>query len=276
MSKILFLMLIFLSCSSPKNLKGNDYRLFKGTVVEDLAMALKSDDISLVDKLLKSYVNKIDFQEARFGSTLLMVAIRNNQYEMCKRLLENGANPNIHDFMDGSSAIIEACASNIDDKILELLLSKGANPNDLEIGPRSEGSTRRDTPLIVACESSIKKVELLVKSGANVNFINEFNVSALRSAYFQDKLKITLYLLNNGADYNMTLVTREDKAFRLIELLRELMLPLDSGDYQIKMQIVEFLAAKGLNYREVPIPPFIIEKAKKIYPEQWEEYLRKY
>ncbi len=44
----------------------------------------------------------------------------------------------------------------------------------------------------------------------------------------------------------------------------------------MKMEIVNFLKAKGINYREVPIPDFVVRKVKEDYPHNWQEYLEKY
>jgi hypothetical protein len=42
------------------------------------------------------------------------------------------------------------------------------------------------------------------------------------------------------------------------------------------MKIVDFLLLKGIDYRKVTIPDFVVKKVKEIYPENWKEYLEKY
>ena len=42
------------------------------------------------------------------------------------------------------------------------------------------------------------------------------------------------------------------------------------------MEVVKFLATKGLDYSKTPIPDKIIEWAKIKYPNNWEEYLANY
>ena len=43
-----------------------------------------------------------------------------------------------------------------------------------------------------------------------------------------------------------------------------------------KIKVIEFLKERGLNYKESPIPENIVKRAKKEYPDTWEEYLKKY
>lgn len=58
--------------------------------------------------------------------------------------------------------------------------------------------------------------------------------------------------------------------------LRQIFLPLNSENYRYKVKVIELLKERGLNYNESPIPEFIVERAKKEYPDTWEEYLKKY
>ena len=59
-------------------------------------------------------------------------------------------------------------------------------------------------------------------------------------------------------------------------LLRELMVELGSPEHKWKMKIVEFLKQHGVDYYSAPIPEYNIERAKELYPDSWEEYLKKY
>lgn len=45
-----------------------------------------------------------------YGNTMLMMAIINQDYDLFKLLIDNGANFNYHNTYDGSSPIIEACS----------------------------------------------------------------------------------------------------------------------------------------------------------------------
>ena len=276
---------------SKDNLTGADYDLFKNTPDWGLAKAVKVENIEEIKRIVREERVNIDFQEEKFGNTLLMLTVENNHYNSCKALLEVGADPNIHDNYNGSTALIDAAGKeNYKDdntRFLKLLLSHGANPNEEETGARQAGNTTRKNPLLVACSdvnqfvSPIGKVKMLVEAGAKVNYKNEYNHFPLREALIHKHYDVVLYLLQKGANYDEVLFDRSKfqsngKKIYIADLLREHLLPLESQEYQLKMEIVEFLKENGIIYRNVPIPGFVIMEAKKTYPKSWKEYLEKY
>lgn len=291
---VCFTCSILNSCNgitSEDNLNGNDYALFKNTPVWELAKAVKTENIEEIKRIVREEKVNIDYQEERFGNTLLMLTVVNQHYNSCKTLLELGADPNKHDHYTGSTALIDAAGiENYDDdntRFLKLLLAHGANPNEEETGERKEGNTTRKTPLLVACSdvnqfvSPIEKVKVLVEAGANVNSKNEFGAFPLREALMHKHYDVVLYLLQKGADYNEMLFDRSKfqsngKKIYMVDLLREHLLPLDSKEYQQKIAVIEFLKEKGIDYRKVPIPDFVVKEAKETYPNNWKEYLEKY
>lgn len=284
--------LLLLSCGNVdrNKLLGNDYRLFQGTPAQELAEAVEDEDTENIRRIVQEQKVPVDYQETRFGQTLLMLAVQNEDYKSCKALLELGADPNKHDAYNGTSAMIYAADieqySDDNTDFLRLLLAYGGNPNDEEIGERREGNSIRQTPLMAACSgvyrvSPIEKVKVLVEAGADVNYINEYNVFPLREALIFDHYDVVLYLLRKGADYNRLIVDRaayskDGKKIYILDFLREELFPVDSKQYQQKMQVVDFLRDRGLDYRKVPIPDFIVKEAQKQYPETWQEYLEKY
>ncbi len=291
---LLFICFILLSCNDLNNdsLLGNDYRLFESnTPIWDLAKAVKEEDIEEIKQLVQEEKINLDYQEPKFGNTLLMLTVVNQHYISCKTILELGANPDIHDSYSGSTALIDAAdiQNNTGDNtdFLKLLLVHGANPNDEEVGSRKNGNSTRITPLLAACSdvnqfvSPIKKVKILVEAGADINYKNEFNTFALAEALIHDHFDVVLYLLQKGADYSKVLFDREEfskdgKKIYIADLLREHLIPLDSKAYKQKMQVVAFLKEQGIDYRKLPIPDYAKEQAKKMYPKNWEEYLEKY
>lgn len=288
----IFQMVLFMSCRDrdtlidKSTLLGNDYRLFQATPVWNLAKAVQDENIEEIKRIVRDEKVNIDYQDERFGNTLLMLTIYNQQYKSCETLLDLGASPNKHDNYDGSSAIIDAAGINetSDDntKFLKILLKHGGNPNAIEVGERREGNTSRNTPLIMACGSPnkivspIEKVKILVDSGADINYKNEFGTTALKMAYVQEHFDVVLYLLEKGADYNIPLFNRNDKDVFIWDELRDVLFPLASKEHQQKMAIVEFLKQKGIDYRKLPIPDYVVTEAKETYPKNWKEYLGKY
>lgn len=259
-------------------LTGDDYRLFQGTPVWELAKAVWDEDVSRIDKIVSKNKQLINFQEPVFGRTLLMLTISNQQYKSFEMLLKNKANIHIHDTYEGSSALIEACSSkHYDVPFPEMLLQYGANVNDVQVDVEKEGKTR--TALMVASRSGkFDFVELLIKKRADVNYQNEFKQSALSMATMQNNYEIVIYLLKEGADYKQPIFFKEEqnRDMYLVDVLREDFFDLDTDEYKYKMEIVDFLKSKSIDYKATPIPEYIKKKAQENYPNDWEEYLEKY
>jgi uncharacterized protein len=209
-----------------------------------------------------------------------MLAVQNQQYTSAKALLELGADPNKPDNYDGSSAIIDAAGTKSffgdDTKYIKLLLKYGADPNSEEVGERRPGSTVRSTPLLEASGRSLEKVRILVEAGANINYSNEFGVTPLSRAYLLGNYEIVLFLLKQGADYKTPIIEREGEKLFLADMLREKMYAIDSKEHKQKMAVVAFLEQKGVEYRKLPIPAFVVERAKQKYPKAWQHYLDNY
>ncbi len=291
---------LLLSCSNidrdkpvdKNDLTGDDYRLFQNTPAWELAKAVQDENEKKITEIVAKEPNLINYQEPKYGNTLLMLTIKNQQIKPFKLLLDNKADVNIHNIYDGTSALIEACSfKQYDTKFAEILLQNRANVNDVEQGKRRQGNTTRFTPLMAAAKTGkLDLVELLVKNGADVNYMNEYGQSAISESAIIDRYQISYYLLQNGADYKRPIFFRPDytipsdqqepkekgKPMYLVDILREDFFDFDTDEYKYKMKIVDFLKRRGINYRATPIPDYIKEKAQEKYPNNWQEYLDRY
>jgi len=284
----IILSCLLLSCSNMnrdrqvdnKDLTGNDYRLFQITPAWELAKAVQDEDEKLINEILSKDPKLINYQEPKYGNTLLKLTIMNQQIKPFEILLKNRADINIHDTYDGTSALIQACMfKRYDIEFAKRLLESGANVNDLETGKRRQGNSTRFTPLMAASrEGNINLVSLLISKGAEINFQNDYKQSALSSCVMQERYEVALYLLENGADYKNPIFFKEEqnRDMYLVDVLREDFFELDTEEYKYKMQIVDFLKSKGIDYRATPIPEYIKKKAQEEYPNNWKEYLEKY
>ena len=262
-----------------KYLNGFDYRLFQNTPAWELAKAVEDGNESKINSIIAKDSSLINYQEPKYGSTLLIMTLRREQMKSFKILLNSKANINIYDTFTGRSAIIHACILGVSDKYVEMLLKEGAKVNDIEIGERKKGNSTRYTPLIAASRGgNLDVVKLLIKNSADINYQNEYKVSALKTAIYLDKYDIILVLLKNGADFRRPLFNPvyPDKTFYITYELRKRLPKIGSKDHKYKMQIVEFLKENGMDYYSTPIPDFIIERVKKEYPNNWEKYLEEY
>ncbi|OKZ26609.1 MAG: hypothetical protein BHV84_06665 [Prevotella sp. AG:487_50_53] len=215
-----------------------------------------------------------------YGNTMLMMAIINQDYDLFKLLIDNGANFNYHNTYNGHSPIIEACSyREYDSKFVKDLVAKGANVNDTtDNAPYAQSS-----PLMEAAgcgNSSI--VEYLIKEGANINYRNNFGTTPLGESILTEKYDVALILLNSGADFSSPIYNSVDRHGRptvpvkLPEALRDAMIDLWTIKYYRKRKLIKFLKTKGIDYNSVPIPDYIIDMAKEQYPSTWKEYLKQY
>lgn len=267
----------------------DDFRLFQDTEAWNLAKAVKWQNTSEIRRQISEQKVPVDFREERYGQTLLMLAVMNNKYKSIKLLLDLGADPNIHNdsvsFRGTNSVIIASRWRYVSSKSLELILQYGGNPNSISSGvyessPSDSLSPYRVTPLSTAAQYSLDKVKLLVDFGADINLIAPFsNECALESALNSGKIEIVLFLLKNGANYNITFsesILMDSKKVDILYKLRQCIYPIGSEKHITKMKVIDFLQKRGLNYWDSEIPDYILEKIKTIYPKDWEEYIKKY
>lgn len=240
-----------------EKLLGNDFRLFQGTIAWELAKAVQDEDITAIESIVSSNPNIINYQDSIYGNTLLMLTIMNQKFNSFKTLLNKGADVNIHDTFDGTSALIDACSYNFYDTIYaKMLVEYGANVNDIETGKRREGNSTRLTPLIAASKANwLDMIKYLVSKGADVNYQNEYGQSALSESVMLGNYEVTYYLLLNGADYKKPISFRPDysipleksnpnnkgKPIYLKDILNEDVTEAESKQYKYKLLIERFI-----------------------------------
>ena len=258
---------------------GGDYRLYQSTVAWELAKAVQvGDTIRIKEEILQKKV-PIDYRELIYGQSLLFLAITNSQYKSVKKLLDLGANPNLHDKFNGATPVIEA-AHNDDPKYLKLILNYKGDPNSREFDPKDATNPERDTALTATLSSSpknnsLEKVKLLIDAGADIEYYNEhITQRPLAQSIIHERMDVTLYLLQKGADYNQTAYYEEKVS--ILRLLRGVLLDLNSEQYKKKLEVIAFLKNKGLDYDKQPIEEADLKRMKFLYPNNWQEYMKRY
>jgi len=296
MKKLISIILLFCltSCYNQEKpvdkskLLGMDYRLYQSTPAWELAKAVKIGDIKKIkEEVIKKKV-PVDYLESRFGNTLLMMAIYNSKYESVETLLKLGANPNLHDTYKGETAVIVA-AGNDDPKYLKLVLEYSGDPNSIEnvfSDPNGKMDQSRYTALTKAVlpslmgKKNLENVKLLVDAGADINYTKKGIIqTALAEALIQDQMDVAMYLIEKGADYTKPITSTvfdggEDVS--VLYILRCSIIDLDSEQYKKKMEVIAFLKTKGLDYDKEPIPEGTIEYMKNMFPDNWQEYVKRY
>jgi hypothetical protein len=262
---VISLCLIIAGCSNDtENMLGVDIRLFKGPAWE-LAKAVKDDDTTKIKQIIAEHKIKVNYQEPKFGETLLLWAVWTNHYKSSKALLECGADPNLQSYGDGNSAFIYAADKFDTSDYLKLLLAYKGNPNTIT---KNDSTNMFCTPLITAAYCRLESVKLLVEAGANVNYRAKNYRCALLSAFMFKKVDIVKYLLiDKGADFKQPFgkTIDDDKNIMITDLLRDWLFPLNSNEYKVKMEIVTFLKARGMDYSKASIPQHYYEQYSKDY-----------
>lgn len=266
--RLIFVGLIILlnSCSTYRT-NDKQLKMFEGKY-KKLAQAVEIEDENKIRELVKKHNLDVDFQLPVTGTTLLMWAVDNDKYTSSKTLLELGANPNLKNFDSETSALMFAANKYETSDYVRLLLKHGGDAND---SSKFKGANHLRTPLIAASSTRLESVKLLVEHGADVNYMSHHRQTAVLYAINSSKIDIARYLIiEQGADFKKAVgVTIDGDSIYIVNDLRGCLFPLDSEDYKIKMEIVEFMKSQGVDYRSTPIP-------KHYYNNYDSTYLEKY
>lgn len=275
--KSLFVILMvfsFSKCTSSKqeenNYLGNDVRLFENTPVWDVAQAIEKNDTAEVKSLLLSKSKDlVDYQEKKFGQSLLNWSVYSGYYPSVKVLAELGANPNLKSY-DSTTAFIQAANHHETLEYLKILLQNGGDVNSVA---NIDAPQHLRTPLMAAAKS-LDNVKLLINAGADPNYVYSSNgmiQSALVYAFYSDNIDIIKYLIIDvGVNCrNATGFTIDGDSLYVNDELRLLPYPIGSLEYKKKMEIVDFLKKQGIDYWKTPIPKHYYELYDNAYLEKY-------
>ncbi len=301
---IITFSVILLSCRlQGKEMDKGEYEItsiniYKDTPVWELALAVKDQKVKDIEKIAKNEPNLLDYQESKYGSTLLLWAIGMEKYNSAEALLKCGADPNITSNTEWKTPLFLASGfswidydAKKDPKYVKLLLNFGADPNIIYYH-ESEKFTGKPgvSPLMNSIGSGIEKTKALVEAGADINYKTETGRTAAIIALRNGKNATP-----SGIEYAHYLVAKKkarisepyyrgtafgdgdpNEEFLPVNILRGWIYDLDSERHKIKMEIVEEFTRQGVNYWETPINKSILEQIQKLYPDTWEEHIKKY
>lgn len=284
---VIFLVLIYNSFTEPHEYLASDYRIFKDTPAWDLAKAVRDADTAEISHQILEKKIPIDFQDSIYGKSILSLAVYQDNIKSVKKLLELGADPNLYeDTIDGNgyNPVIDACIfEDISVEILKLLLDYGGNPNSVSKGVNKNGNIvhplRNSAMEEAASSGEIEKIKVLMDYGADINFIpvRDYDTDPLWKSLLTEQMNTALFLLEHGAKYDKEYLNPfTNSKENILHLLRKIDLPLNSEEYKYKLKIINLLKTKGLDYYNEPIPDFMVKKIKRLYPNSWEVYMKKY
>ena len=299
---ITLLPMFFMGClvESKGANDAHDINIFHQTPAWNLIKAIDNDDSSKIRKILLKDSALANYREPVFGVSPLVRAVGTRRYKAVKTLLDMGANVNLSTGY-GSAPVFEAIAYPWGErmgrnsiKMLELLLRYGADPNkryvvddrdDGTISPIEDGTT----PLMFSMPpgAGYEWVKLLIDYGADINFKTKLGTTASIKALIMEDIKSAhLLIITKNADisepyFRNKIGTSEvdySKPFFPIDLLLYMTYDLDSEEYEMKMEIVSKFEKLGFSYDAIKanIPNTILRRIQKMYPEDWQEYVKKY
>ena len=315
---IMLPLLLLASCSqggaatTPGDYKITDVRIYEGTPAWKLAQAVNKQDARKIASIAEKSPELLNYQDPKFGATLLYWAVGMEKYEAVEAMLKAGANPDVIATAHGGTALYLAAGYSFidtqakkDPKYVKLLLEYGADPdigyidppgretewNGIPIYNVNENGT---TPLMRSISCGIEKTKALVEWGADINAQTETAhktaaIEALSWGGLNMSSEVREYayylIVVMKADVTQPYYSRRDdgygneysnEPFYPVNLLRGWVVKLNTQEYEWKMAIVEEFARQGVDYWSTEIPPFTFDQIQKLYPDTWEEYILVY
>ncbi len=277
-------------------------RIWKHTPAWQLALAVKWQNTAKIKRLAKANPQLLNYQEPRYGATLLIWAVGVEKYKSAEALLQCGADPNIATTYTGETALFVAAGyswvdykDKTDPKYVNLLLKYGADPNINYVGFKPtdggyDGTESGTSPLMESIGCGIAKTKALVEGGAEINYKTPSQGTAAIAALLWgngdiERMQYAHYLIVDkkaritnpyyrSKQYTMPYDDPNEK-FYPVNILRD-WITIDSKGHAMKMDIVKEFARQGVDYRKTKIPDECLQQIKLIYPDTWQEYIKKY
>lgn len=301
---VTLISILIMSCQNSISTNEGEYQInniniYKNTPVWELAKAVKSENRKKIAEITKEYPQLLDYQEPKYGATLLLWAVGMEKYKSAEALLIAGADPNIEATKGfAGTPLFEAAGyswidndAKKDAKYVRLLLQYGADPNKNFITSEVDGFESGMSPLMHSIGTGLEKTKLLVEAGADINHKTPSGSTAAYTALLAggpnstlEAMQYAYYLIvekkANVTDpyYRKKTYGNEDpnEAFYPVNTLRNWVYDLGSEKHKLKMEIVEEFARQGVNYWNTPINRFTLDHIKAFYPDTWEDYIKKY
>lgn len=237
-------------------LPGFNFRSFDNTPVADLAKAVEDNDPEAIEEFLSAHPDLIDYQDNKFGHTLLFLAVVNGKRQAAETLLEHGSDLLIKDYSDSADVLMTLCegygTNECDTGMLNLLLRY--NP-DMQTYCYSDQGDK--VPLLFRASQSMFTcklfIEMLVNSGADVNYNpdNVIGLSPVCGTLMLDRLDLARYfLIDCKAEIPDTLFLRPHTDDHKIPV--SITMLLNEQDYskepqqqKLKQEILDYVQSQG-------------------------------
>jgi ankyrin repeat protein len=174
------------------------------------------------------------------GVTLLQWALYKNNKKSYEFLLSRGANPNIID--DAGLSPMSLSAKHEDPWYLEITLKYKGDPNLLN--PKRGRTPIYDTINLYDrsnprnSENDLKKLNMLIKSGGDINFQDRDGYTPLMVAAIANRYDIVYTLLLNGADPKI----KAHNGHHLREIINTIRTSPESEMWQWREKVLKYLS----------------------------------
>jgi ankyrin repeat protein len=192
----------------------------------------------IIELLIQNIRNAdLNAQENENHLTALIIAIRNNHFEMTRILIEHGSNINLTDKY-GNSALMIAVKCIKSRSLLDIMKILCENKADVNM-QNQDGNTAL---LLISdqgwFEGSLEAVKYLIEQGADFNLKNKKGETLLHLACCGGKTEMVHYLMEKGPDLNnqdsegktSLMISLERHYFLLAEMITERSDDLDVAD----------------------------------------------
>ena len=195
---VIALLISLLSCNN--YLPGYDFALFKNTSAKDLARAVELNDTGWINEILDKDPKLVNYQEKKFGNTLLMLSVVNNKTLSTEALLKHGADPFIVDNYHNNTMYL-SCGylntSKCDTKKIDLLIKYGGSfKKEDALKKCKQGKYPKYnyvTESITVCFNVFKKV---INYGGDINeYYKRFHERPVYYALLYEKFETAKYLI---------------------------------------------------------------------------------
>ena len=284
--KIMFFanITIYASCQfSESEMIATDWSLFKDTPAWDLALAAKDQDTVSFEKILSESKIDLDYEDPKYGQSILQVAVLNKAEKSVKKLLELGADPNHFNNDNGYTPLHDVVSyfqNNDDTIIMSLLLNNNADPNLITAQTDKNIGAYSWSVLSLLCANVYpqpNKLNLLLRSGVSLEYSEDDNANYLYSALRSKNYELVYILLKSGADFKKPILTKiNGQKIYIQEYMKNQLIDLGSTDYQYKIKVIDILESNGINYKSLKPTKETIDRIKRNFPDTWEEYLDKF
>ena len=167
--------------------------------INEKSWGISSEDIGSLVSIVREKDREIK-EVLKDGETLLHIAARDDAEETCLALIRSGYNINAIDNFGQTPLFLAIQKGNIE--IIEMLLDSGADVNCFDMYLNTPLICAITAELDIKYDLNIKIIDILIKSGANLMWVNAAQETICKVAEKSGRTKILNHLIEKLGDVN--------------------------------------------------------------------------